>query len=458
MKIIPNNDKYLNLRQIYPFFTYESYQYSFKEDYFEAEFVFNLSDKYSFRPTLKFPARDFYKFKDLPEELIQNIVFHIGMVELISYWKASCSPQIIIKPHFLNEKQKNFWKNIYFNGLGEFFYLNNINVSIDDFAEIIANTGSNLSKKEIITDESVIIPIGGGKDSVVTLELLKHYKNNNIPLIMNPRGASLTTAEIGGYPRNKIIEINRTIHPQLLELNKLDFLNGHTPFSALLAFVTLLSAAFTGKRNIALSNESSANESTVENSSVNHQYSKSYDFEADFREYIDEFVTSSFNYFSFLRPLSELQIGSLFAKFPKYHADFKSCNAGSKEDIWCGKCPKCLFAYIILSPFINRSKMINIFGKDMLNDKNLLYYFEQLIGVEKVKPFECVGTVDEVNIAVNMTIRQIKEENLPVLFKYYKTLNIYMQYENMNLKPFLRKYNEVHFLNSEFENIIKQFI
>lgn len=458
MKITPNADKYLKLRNEYTFFSYESYQYSFLNDSFKAEFVFNLSDKYTFRPTLSFPARDFYLFKNLPTELIQNLVFHIGMVELISYWKAACPKEIIIKPHFLSNKQIAFWKKIYFNGLGEFFFLNNINATIDDFADILAEVGSKLPKTDILTDDTFIIPIGGGKDSVVTLELLKNYRNNNLPLIMNPRGASLATAEIGGYPRNQIIEINRTIHPQLLELNDMGFLNGHTPFSALLAFVTILSAALTGKRNIALSNESSANESTVENSTVNHQYSKSYEFEFDFRSYVDEFISSSFNYFSFLRPLSELQIGKLFSKYSKYYMDFKSCNAGSKEDIWCGICPKCLFAFIILSPFINREKMINIFGKDMLNDKEMLFYFEQLTGIERVKPFECVGTVDEVNIAINMLISQIDENELPLLLKYYKSLNIYMQYENMDLKPFLRTFNEEHFLSSELESIIMQYI
>lgn len=458
MNILPNADKYLKLRQEYKFFTYENYYYSIDNNNLKIEFEFNLDEKFIFRPSINFPARDFYNFTQVPESLLQNIIFQIGMVELISYWKAACPPKIIIKPHFLDHQQIEFWKKIYFNGLGEFFYLNNIEANQNDFADILSVSDNKLSKTDILTEESVIIPIGGGKDSVVTLELLKHSKNDNTPLIMNPRGASLNTAEIGGYSRENIIEINRTIHPQLLDLNKQGFLNGHTPFSALLAFVTILSAAITSKKHIALSNESSANESTVENSNVNHQYSKSYEFEADFRKYVDTYVSSSFNYFSFLRPISELQIGKLFSKNKKFFMDFKSCNAGSKQDIWCGNCPKCLFAFIILSPFIKRDRMIKIFGKDMLNDQNMLFYFEQLCGIEKVKPFECVGTVDEVNIAVNMLIRQLDNDDLPVLLKYYKSLNIYLQYENMELNSFLKEFNEEHFLNSDFEAILKQNI
>lgn len=458
MNILPNADKYLKLRQEYKLFTYENYHYSIDNNNLKIEFEFNLDEKFIFRPTINFPARNFYNFTQIPESLLQNIIFQIGMVELISYWKAACPPKIIIKPHFLDHQQIEFWKKIYFNGLGEFFYLNNIETNQNDFVDILSVSDNKLSKSDILTDDSVIIPIGGGKDSVVTLELLKHSKNDNIPLIMNPRGASLNTAQIGGYSIENIIEINRTIHPQLLDLNKQGFLNGHTPFSALLAFVTILSAAITSKKHIALSNESSANESTVENTNVNHQYSKSYEFEADFRKYVDTYVSSSFNYFSFLRPISELQIGKLFSKNKKYFMDFKSCNAGSKQDIWCGNCPKCLFAFIILSPFIKRDKMIKIFGKDMLNNQNMLFYFEQLTGIEKVKPFECVGTVDEVNIAVNMLIRQLENDDLPVLLKYYKTLNIYLQYENMELNSFLKEFNEEHFLNSDFETILKQNI
>ncbi|MFZ4412214.1 MAG: hypothetical protein ACOYOV_03945 [Bacteroidales bacterium] len=456
MKNLSNADKYLKMRHEFSFFTYESYSYSFKNDVFFAEFHFNLADQYAFKPTLSFPARDFYNWENLPEKLIQNIVFHIGMVELISYWKAACPSRVIVKPHLLDKTQIAFWKKIYFNGLGEFFYLNNIQAGMDDFMEILADTGSELEKTVLLTDQSVIVPIGGGKDSVVSLELLKQSGENILPLIMNPRGASLETAEVGGFGRDKIIEINRSIHPQLLALNELGFLNGHTPFSAVLAFVTLLAAAFTGKQNIALSNESSANEATVENTNVNHQYSKSYEFENDFRTYVDTYITSNFKYFSFLRPFSELQIASLFAKYPKYFTGFKSCNAGSKTDIWCCNCPKCLFAFMILSPFIKRKTMISIFGKDLLNDESMKLYFDELTGIAKVKPFECVGTVEEVNIAATMLIQQIPDEEMPLLLKYYQTMPDYQQYKKLDLTKFLKAFNEEHFLETKFVEILKQ--
>ena len=239
-------------------------------------------------------------------------------------------------------------------------------------------------------------------------------------MIINPRGATLDCAHIAGYERPDFIEIQRTIHPKLLELNAQGFLNGHTPFSAMLAFHSLLVAAITGRKHIALSNESSANESTIVGTNVNHQYSKSLEFENDFRSYVSSYITDDINYFSFLRPLSELQIAMFFAKNEKYFDVFKSCNVGSKTDIWCGNCPKCLFAYIILSPFIKPEVLNGIFGKAMLDDASLQLYFDQLTGLQNTKPFECVGTIDEVNTALAMTIeRYYSNCQLPYLLKNY---------------------------------------
>jgi hypothetical protein len=189
---------------------------------------------------------------------------------------------------------------------------------------------------------------------------------------------------------------------------------------------------------VALSNENSANESTVKGSYVNHQYSKSLEFEDDFRRYVVgsvECVADStqaqmlptvhyplptYNYFSFLRPLSELQIAMLFSRFMDYHDVFRSCNAGSKEDIWCGHCAKCLFAYIILSPFIEPARLNQIFGKSMLDDMTMELEFKQLIGEAETKPFECVGTVSEVRQALSMTLKRWYPEERPALLKGYR--------------------------------------
>lgn len=221
----------------------------------------------------------------------------------------------------------------------------------------------------------------------------------------------------------QIFIIEREIDPLLLKVNAKGYLNGHTPFSAMLAFYTVLAAHLTQTRDIALSNESSANEATIVGTEINHQYSKSLEFERDFQYYVAHFMNDCAHYYSHLRPYSELQIAQFFAQYEQYHAVFRSCNAGSKENKWCCNCSKCLFAYIILSPFIEDEKMIQIFGEDLLNKESLVHYFDQLVGWEDTKPFECVGTVEEVNQAIQMIMESRKDKTLIQRYIHNNNLN-----------------------------------
>lgn len=440
---------YQELRYKYPVFSYEQYDYKLENGMFTASFRFKTGE-HEFCPTLTILHRDFYQWDILHKAQLDLLVFHIGMIELISYWKAVCAPKVVIKPHSLSPKQIDFWKKIYFHGLGEFFYLNKIDARPADFMEIEAVEGVALSKQTFVTTPEVMVPIGGGKDSVVTLELLKEAGEKVMPMIVNPRGATLSCVKMAGYDQDAYIEVQRTIDKHLLELNAAGYLNGHTPFSALLAFLTLLPAAAAKYQHIALSNEASANESTVPGTQVNHQYSKSFEFEKDFRDYVAEFITDDFNYFSFLRPVHELDIAGLFAQYPAYFEVFKSCNVGSKQDIWCGHCSKCLFAFIILSPFIPKETMHRIFHKNLLDDWSLKPVFDELIGLSMTKPFECVGTVDEVHAALQKLL-VVYQENLPCLLVYYQTLAS----SKIKSGSHFIFASQNHFLKPRFEKILK---
>ncbi len=418
--------QYNAYRKTYPEFVYDSYRYDVQSDGLHIVFTFRIGSDIVFSPSAFIPSRRFLHFPEHTPQM-DTLVFNIGMIELISYWKCVCPPVIKVLCGSLDNTQKAFWKKIYFNGLGEFFYINGIQSTINDFVEIIAPQPSASNTQTEIPPapqaNNYLVPIGGGKDSVVTLELLQQATaptQRPVPLIMNPRGATVGCIQAAGYTMDDVLEIHRTIHPRLLELNSQGCLNGHTPFSAMLAFYTLLASHLSGIPNIALSNESSANESTVVGTSVNHQYSKSLEFENDFRSYTSQYISPIYNYFSYLRPLSELQIAMLFSRLPQYHPVFRSCNAGSKQDIWCGKCAKCLFAYIILSPFIEPRKLNAIFGKDLLNDPSLEPFFQQLIGHADTKPFECVGTVSEVNSALSMAISRWYADQRPLLLQSYQ--------------------------------------
>ncbi len=406
--------KFNIFRLTFPELVYESHSYDVQPNGLHILFKFRLNESIVFQPCSFVPSRSFLSFvKD--DILLDWIVFNIGMAELVSYWKAYCSPVVRVLPYRLDDSQIAFWRKLYYNGLGEFFYVNGIKAGFDDFMAIKADTGAippQVANGIVDVDNSsFLVPIGGGKDSVVTLDLLSDYcrqrsLNAPRPLIMNPRGATLQCCSVAGIERDDILEIQRTIDPLLVQHNAKGALNGHTPFSAVLAFYTLLASYLSGVLSVALSNENSANESTVVGSNVNHQYSKSMEFEDDFRAYVSRYMSPQFNYFSFLRPLSELQIASIFAQLEWYHDVFRSCNVGSKQDIWCGHCPKCLFAFIILSPFIAPQRLAAIFGRPLLDCEDMRPYFLQLVGMSETKPFECVGTISEVHEALALTLRR----------------------------------------------------
>lgn len=392
---------FLKLRKEFPIFIYQSYSFVFSDSQLDIRFNFSLANKYFFEPTLSIPINDNLRPERVDKTMLENLVFHIGMVELISYWKAACPPVVQILPHSLHPEQMQWWKNLYYHGLGEFFYLNGISANEEDFMQIESKGESPLVTGNQQLEEKYLVPVGGGKDSVVSLEILRKAGISMIPFIINPRPATEGSAKLAGFDARQIITVHRSIDPALLKLNDSGFLNGHTPFSALLAFTTALAAMLSGCRHIALSNESSANEATVPGTTINHQYSKSISFENDFRDYARRYIHPELNYFSLLRPLNELQIVKLFSRFPQYFGTFKSCNVGSKTDSWCGHCPKCLFTALMLSPFVSQQQAEDIFGRNLLADPALKPLLLELSGQSTAKPFECVGTVHEVQAAIS---------------------------------------------------------
>lgn len=453
-------DKSLQFKQYrkeYEEFHFNKYIINEDNEAIYLEYEFEIPKLTKFNPKLKILKKNL-SFKDINNNYVKNLVFHIGLIELISYWKSTCSPKIIIKCGYLCEEQINWFKKLYFNGLGELFYKNNIKTNINDFVNIICTSNTKIVEKEKINDnyDGYIIPIGGGKDSIVTLETLKTDKNNDYCLIINPKNVTLECAKVSGFENDNIVEIYRNIDKNLIDLNNKGFINGHTPFSSLLAFLSYFVAYLLSKKYIALSNENSANESNVIGTNINHQYSKSFEFECDFLEYTNKYLKTPIKYFSFLRPLNELQIAKIFSKKEKYHNIFKSCNIGSKEKEWkwCCKCAKCLFSYIILSPYLYKEKLIKIFGEDLFENTSLLNTFIELTGNGNTKPFDCVGTFEEANFAISKTIENILNENkeLPYLLKYYK--DNYKLVDTTN--DITKQYNEENNLNKEQDIMLKK--
>lgn len=371
-----------------------SLRYSFDEkEFFTETFVFD------------FEWTDHIDFQTL-DRAIQGLWFMCG----ISYFKATLPPEIAIKNKPITTKQSAFFDKIYTLGLGEFFYKNQIDPSGKVKFPKKTEAKPHAFQKSNVKYSGNLVLVGGGKDSITTAEILKSQNED------------FETLTVGAYPffegmQKRIGKTHRTVHrkidPKLFDLNKKGALNGHVPISSILGFVSVVTAILRGQKNIILSNEQSANEPNVildSGISINHQYSKSLEFEKDFQTYIHENIHPEIDYFSFLRPLSELHIAEIFCTrfFEKYNGFFASCNRNftiqktNTQFQWCGECPKCAFVYLLFAPFLSRESLDSLFGKNLLADENLQTTFQELLGQKGIKPFECVGEIQEVQQAVGM--------------------------------------------------------
>lgn len=407
---------FVQLRAKHLKFIYEGFDVVKDNRNLKVTFDFLLTPDIKFKPQLIFP-------KSSKKEGLENLVFNLGMVELLSYWKTACPPEIVIKAGYLNEEQIRFWKKLLIKGLGEFFYTNKIDFTKPALVNIRSFRSTpggwiSLTPREL-KDRDLIL-VGGGKDSSVTLDMVSKSGKEFNCMMVNPTKAAIDISKAVGC-KSPII-IKRTIDPKLLELNKQGYLNGHTPFSAYLAFLATLAGVLYDYKNLVVSNEKSSDEANIEwlGEKINHQYSKTSEFEKDFRDYCEKYLLKHTNYYSFLRTFNELEIARQFSKMEKYHKLFRSCNRGSKEGVWCKKCSKCLFSYLILYPFLGK-KLKEIFEKDLLDDKSLIPVMEELLQVSgKFKPFECVGTKEEVEYVLLLLLLKLDGKNLPKLLEKFK--------------------------------------
>ena len=433
------------LREKYPRFIYEKYFYKISGNNLEIFFDFLIEPKIKFKPKIiieninkkqieevgPVPQQAGYGVKD---RVLDNLIFHLGLIELSSYWKATCSPEIIIKAGFLNSEQIKWCKDLIIKGMGQFFYENRIDWRKPNFLKIKTTQNPNVTMSGNVTlgmrlKYRYLIPVGGGKDSIVTLEFLKKQGKTINCFLVNPTIAAQKVAKVAGI-KNPII-VKRRIDPVLLKLNQRGYLNGHTPFTAVLSFLSVFCAVLFDYKNIVFSNEESANEGNVKylGKIINHQWSKSSEFEKKFKNYCQKYLAESINYFSLLRPYTELEISKMFIKYPQYFSVFSSCNAGQKTgQRWCGECPKCLFVYAVLYPFLEKKELLKIFGKDLFDpstssrpegrgspleeaagQEKLLLIMKSLIGWGRPKPFECVGTKKESKLAFSLSLKKAQQ-------------------------------------------------
>lgn len=404
-------EKLTQLRKQHPCLTYKSFSYACDGKDMVITYHFHLSPDIDFNPTITIPYSG--TAKDIASA--ETLIFATGLIELISYWKCACCPQIVIECGTLDSVHTAFLKKLLIHGMGEFYFVNDIDFTTDDFISI-RSTGRKHLPVAVKNASGDCVLVAGGKDSSLLLELLKGGTPALKALGIVGSPATDASVNIAGIQAENYIKISRTIDVKLLELNANGYANGHTPFSALIAHLSLLVGALYQIKNFYVGNERSASEgnTTYRGLSVNHQYSKSFEFEKDFRALASTHLTAYINYASFLRPLYEIQIAKLFSRHPQHFSNFKSCNVNQKKNTWCLNCSKCLFVYLMMRPWIDEKQSLEIFSGNPLSSPRAMELLEELCGLSPVKPLECVGTRSESVLGAHLALQKLHEEKLPV--------------------------------------------
>lgn len=320
----------------------------------------------------------------------------------VSYYKLYIPDEIRLDNDEMTRAEAAFFGLFYSAGLGEFSFRNNVAPRIS----FPRSDAARAKTADVRLKKGTVVPVGGGKDSIVSIESLKSAGFSPVLFSVGLPRPIRETMETSGLPS---VLVRRRISPDLIAANEQarGALNGHVPVTGVIAFILMCAAVLYDFTDAVLSNERSANVGNTEKDGrvVNHQWSKSIEFERAFRA-LTRTVLPDFRYFSLLRPLSELAIASLFSKIGKYDAVFTSCNKAFKLDErkrldrWCADCDKCRFVFLALAPFMEKNRLVRVFGTDMLNDPAQIAGYRQLLGLDAFKPFECVGEIEESALAL----------------------------------------------------------
>ena len=355
-----------------------------------AVLEYALDDEVRFVERIRFPGAD--------GEHSEALLELLHLVAGVSYYKVAAPPVV-------EAAASPLVRALYVEGLGEFAYVNGI-----DLAAHVRFEGHGpppAAEPEVLAlRRRTAVPIGGGKDSIVTLETLRAAGEPLVAFsVGNPEPVRRTVA-VAGVPH---VVVERELSPNLAELNAAGALNGHVPITAVVSAIACFAAPLYGFDAIAMSNERSASEGNLvwNGREVNHQWSKGIEFERLMRDELAR-RAPGLEWFSFLRPWSELAIARSFARLEGYDYAFTSCNSVFVRDPvrrgtgWCGDCPKCRFVFLVLAPWMERERLVRIFGRDLLADPAQADGFAELAGRGAHKPFECVGEKAESAAAMRL--------------------------------------------------------
>jgi UDP-N-acetyl-alpha-D-muramoyl-L-alanyl-L-glutamate epimerase len=366
-----------------------------------ATFDYTLSGpaaELAFTETIEFPVAP---SREVPQSFYRVLEL-LHVVAGVSYYKVGAPPRVEA-PRPVPAEAAALFTAVYTKGLAEYAYRNDLPHVLDLTVEVpgISPAAAPIDN----SDGRPLSAVGGGKDSIVTLEILRAAGLHPVPFSVNPNPVIVNVNTASGL---SALAARRRLDPRLFELNKAGALNGHIPVTAINSLIAIATAALHGLGPVVMSNERSASDPNLiwNGHEVNHQWSKGVVAEGLLRAAVTAHSGLTEPYFSLLRSLSELQIAQLFTHYTAYDDVVTSCNKAFKlhdpTARWCGDCPKCRFVFLAMAPFMDRSRLVHIFGQDLFADPAQVPGYLELLGIDAHKPFECVGEVEESLVALTM--------------------------------------------------------
>ncbi|AZI59255.1 DUF2029 domain-containing protein [Nakamurella antarctica] len=355
----------------------------------------------------------------------------VFLLTAVSYYKASAPPIIDLGKTAITDNERAFLYEFFVEGLGEFAFRNNPPLDLSDVRIVAPALERTRPVGFTPRDRTPLLPFGGGVDSIVSVEIIKPLAPGASLFVVNRPGDTFEAIEkpalVTGLP---VVRAERLLDEQILRSRELGFFNGHVPVTGIISAIGVMAATLGGHDAVVMSNEWSASVGTVEvdGKSINHQYSKSESFEAGFRSLIADAIGGEPDYFSLLRPYTELWIARNFASLEQYFPTFRSCNRSfhidkaHRLDHWCGVCDKCCFIDLILSPFVDATVLRRVFDaghldrQEPLDNPILLPKFRTLLGLSPdTKPWECVGDIHECQVATRIAVSRPDRAGSPIL-------------------------------------------
>lgn len=375
-----------------------------------AQLVYAFDDGPELIETITVPGAPFH-LDGLRAAAAEQALRLLHLIAGISYYKAAVPPTIAVDSYSIDADTATLLETIYLNGLGEFAYRNGLDLhgkirfpvggasgptGTDPPVSVFGAEALPTSADSLGLREHALVAIGGGKDSLVSIEALRGIGVEQTVTWIGGSQLIKACAERTGLPT---LNLGRQLAPELFEYNRQGAWNGHIPVTAVNSAILVFAAVLLDADQVVFSNERSASYgSMIEGTGeVNHQWSKGWAFEQAFGDHVQRHVAADLKYYSLLRPLSELAVARQFAKTDRYDAHFSSCNRnfhilGERPvNRWCGVCPKCHFVFLALAPFMSKPRLVGIFGRNLLDDVSQIGGYDALLEYQDHKPFECVG-------------------------------------------------------------------